>query len=112
MFLTLLAQVDPSPSPTTSSPGGGLGGLIIFLPFVFLIFFSMRKQGRQRRLQQDLVSSLEVGDEIETIAGFYGRIRRLEPDVVYVELAPSVEIKMARGAVRRKVVHDLEDPPR
>lgn len=103
MLFALLAQTA-SPSPT-AEPTGGLGStLIIFLPFAALLFFMMRKQGKQRREHMSLMQSIQVGDEIETVAGMYGTVRRADDEALWVELAPSVEVKMARGAVRRKVV--------
>lgn len=104
MLLALLAQTT-SPSPGATSPSGGLGStLIIFLPFAALLFFMMRKQGKQRREHLALVDSIGVGDEIETVAGMYGTVRRTSDDALWIEVAPSVEVKMSRGAVRRKVV--------
>ena len=109
MLFALLAQ---TPTPT-GSPGtsGGLGSLIIFLPFAALLFFMMRKQGRQRREHMALVQSVQAGDEVETIAGMFGTVRRTEDDVLFVEMAPGVEMKVARGAIRRKVVRLDETPP-
>jgi preprotein translocase subunit YajC len=103
MFITVLNTLAQSPGPSPPATTGGGGGLIIFLPFVLLLFWMMRKQGRQRRQHMELVASIQVGDEVETVAGMFGRVRRADEDALYVELAPSVEVKMLRGAVRRKV---------
>ena len=104
MLLFLLAQ-SPTPSGSGTGASGGLSSLLIFLPFAALLFFMMRKQGKQRREHMALVQSIGVGDEIETIAGMFGIVRKTADDAVWIELAPGVEVKMARGAVRRKIVH-------
>ena len=38
-----------------------------------------------------------------TTAGLYGRIVELSDDNMYLQVAPGVELKFARGAVARKV---------
>ena len=100
MFLTL-AQ--------TPKPGGGGGSFLIFLPLILLFYFFMiRPQRRQRDAMQQLMASLQVGDEIETIAGTFGTIRQLSEDFAWVEIAPGTTVKMARRAIRRKVVEEQE----
>ncbi len=103
LIASLLAQ-SPTPSPEGTT-GGGLGGLIIFLPFIALFFFMMRRQGKQRREHMELVQSIQIGDEIETVAGMYGHVRRLSDEALWVEMAPNVEVKIARASVRRKVLN-------
>jgi len=100
MLLTILAQT-PTPSPAQST---GTASLLIFLLPVALIVFMMRKQGRQRREHIDLVSRIEVGDEVETVAGMFGVVKRADPDVLYVELSPGSEFKVARASIRRRVI--------
>jgi len=106
MLLALLAQ---TPTVTSTPRSGGAGSILIFLPFIALMYFFMiRPQRKLRQQQAALLRSLEVGDEIETVAGMFGRISRMDDTTVWVELAPGMTIRMSRGAVRRKVV---ETPP-
>ena len=86
MIFTLLAQ---TPTPTTSpasGPTGGFGNLIILLPiFALLYFFMIRPQKRARQSQAQIMRSIEVGDEIETVAGMFGRVTRADDMTVFVE---------------------------
>jgi len=105
----ILAQTaSPSPGAGTS---GGLGGLVIFLPLILVMVYMFRKQGRQRRMHLEQIQSLSIGDEVETIAGMFGRIRKLSDNEVWVELAPGTEVKMARMAIRRRVIPTDEGQP-
>jgi preprotein translocase subunit YajC len=103
-MLSLLAQTADPTGTATPSAGGGIAAFLPFLLIILLFVFMMRKQGRQRRQHMDLVTSVEIGDEVETIAGMFGTVRRATDDMLWVELAPGAEVKMARAAVRRKVM--------
>lgn len=87
--------------------------LASMLPILLLValfwFVLIRPQRRMRQRQMDLVRSIELGDEVETIGGVYGTVRRLEPDVIWLEIAAGTTIKVTRGAVRRKVVEAPSD---
>lgn len=94
---------------TTDSKGSPLGGLVLFLPLIVLFYFMMiRPQKARARQQMELMQSLAVGDEIETVGGIFGTVRRADDDFIWLEAAPGVELKVSRGAVRRKVY--VEEP--
>ena len=51
------------------------------------------------------MATLDVGDEVMTGSGFYGCITEVDDDTVRMELAPGLEVKVARRAVAAKVPH-------
>jgi preprotein translocase subunit YajC len=78
---------------------------LIFILFLFAIlyFLMWRPQQRRIRAMQALQSSLQLGDEIITSAGFLGTIRRFDGEVVTIELSPGVEARVNRRAISGKV---------
>jgi preprotein translocase subunit YajC len=78
---------------------------LIFILFLFAIlyFLMWRPQQRRIRAMQALQSSLQLGDEIITTAGFLGTIRRFDGEVVTIELSPGVEARVNRRAISGKV---------
>ena len=80
---------------------GNAGLLIIYVVAFIAIFYFMaiRPQQRQRRAHQTLLSTLKKGDRIVTAAGIYGTVKRVEENIVVVEIAKGVTIKIARRAV-------------
>ena len=80
-------------------------GSLIFLVLIFGVFYFLLIRPQQRRLKslQSLQSSLQLGDEIITSAGFLGTIRRFDGDVVTIELSPGVEARVNRRAISGKV---------
>jgi preprotein translocase subunit YajC len=74
--------------------------VIYIVLFAAIIYFMMIKpQQKARRAQQDLLSSLKKGDRVMTTAGIFGTVKRIEDDVVQVEIARGVTMKITRRAV-------------
>ncbi len=86
---------------------GGQGGLtslmLLLLMGVFFYFLLIRPQQRRARQQRALIDSLDVGDEVMTIGGLYGTIRRLDEDRVTLEVAPGVDLQYAKSAIARRL---------
>jgi preprotein translocase subunit YajC len=59
----------------------------------------IRPQRRRSAELSEMVAGLSVGDEIVTAGGMYGHIRRMDEDVLTVEIAPEITVRVARGAV-------------
>ncbi|MHB8512511.1 MAG: preprotein translocase subunit YajC [Actinomycetota bacterium] len=91
-----------------SSAGQYTNFIFIGLLFAAMYFLMIRPQQKRRREFMSLLASLEVGDEVETIAGIFGTIRRLDDDHAWVEVAAGTTLKMSRGAIRRKIVAEEE----
>jgi preprotein translocase subunit YajC len=84
--------------------GQGSGQLVILILLVGVFYFLLiRPQQRRLRSLQALQSSLQLGDEIITSAGFLGTIRRFDGEVVTIELSPGVEARVNRRAISGKI---------
>ena len=70
--------------------------LFMILIFYFLLY---RPQQKAKTARDEMLSSLQVGTKIITAGGIYGTITALDAEVVTIEIADSVEIKITRGAV-------------
>jgi preprotein translocase subunit YajC len=80
-------------------------GALILLAVTFLLMWVLFILPQQRRLKahQALVARLEVGDEVMATSGFYGTVTELDDEVVHLELAPGTVVRIARGAVARRL---------
>ena len=54
--------------------------------------------------------TLHVGDEIVTAGGIRGHVRDLDEEVLKVEIAPDVEVRLDRRAVAAVVPEDEDEP--
>jgi preprotein translocase subunit YajC len=77
--------------------------LPILLLIVLMYFMLIRPQQKRMRAQQALLAAVQEGDEVLTTAGIYGFITAMEGDVVWVEIAEGVEVRVAKGAIARRV---------
>lgn len=81
--------------------------LIFGLMYAVLIL----PQQRRNREHKQLLASLEVGDEVLLNSGIHGFLTAVGDDIVWIEVAEKVELKVSRSAVAGKVVEpdDSED---
>jgi preprotein translocase subunit YajC len=84
--------------------------IVIAVTFLLLWLLILRPQQRRVRDHQMLVRALEEGDEVVLTAGIFGRIARLGPEEMTLEVAPGVELRVARQAVLRRVEHAADEP--
>jgi len=75
------------------------GFLIIIVAFAFLWLVLVRPQKRRQVQQRKMLSELRPGQEVLTAGGIYGRVTRLAEEEVTVEIAPELEIRVARRAI-------------
>ena len=72
---------------------------ILVVAFYFLL---IRPQRVRSKKAQELMSSLQRGDEVVTIGGFHGRIKDIREDVIIVTIASGVDVKVNKSAVSKK----------
>jgi preprotein translocase subunit YajC len=75
--------------------------LLIFIAVMggLLWLLVIRPQRRRTTEHSALMSALSVGDEIVTAGGMYGRVTGIDEEVLTVEIAPSITVRVARGAI-------------
>ena len=77
--------------------------IVLAITFLLLWVIFILPQQRRVRAHQALVASVQPGDQVILSAGIYGRIVDLGPEDMTLEVAPGVEVRVARQAVLRLV---------
>lgn len=94
---------------------GGSGNFTFLISLVLMVaifyFLLIRPQQRRARQQRDLVQSLDVGDEVVTIGGMFGRIMDMDGESVTLDVGSGTRIRFLKQAVARKFVEDAERAP-
>lgn len=96
-------QVDsspPAPAPS-GGPAGILGSPIFFLVAMLLLMWALliRPQQRRDKEMKSMLSQIEKGDGIVTTGGLHGKVTGVTDDVLTVEIAQNVRVKLSRSAV-------------
>jgi preprotein translocase subunit YajC len=74
--------------------------IIIVAMFALLWLFLIRPQRQRAQQHRELLTKVNVGDEILTIGGLYGTVLAIdEDDDLKIEIAPGTEVRVARRAV-------------
>ena len=95
----------PSMPPTAPQGGGGPGGILgspIFVLVAMLLLtwaLFIRPQQRRDRDQKSMLSQIEKGDSIVTTGGIHARVIGVTDNVLTVEIAQNVRVKLDRSHV-------------
>ena len=74
--------------------------IIIVALFALLWLFLIRPQRARAQAHRELVTRVNVGDEILTVGGLYGNVIEIdEDDDLMLEIAPGTQVRIARRAV-------------
>ncbi len=90
--------------------GGGMEG-IIMLVIMFAIFYLLLIRPQQKRAKQhkQLVENLKSGDQVVTAGGIHGKIVAVQEDIITLEIASNVRIKINRPSIIGTKTDQLED---
>jgi len=90
------------------SGGGGAGGLgsmlsgplpMLILMFAIFYFLLIRPQQKKAKTHREMLNNLRKGDNVLTAGGMFGRVTGLDEQVVILEIAPQVRVKVNRGSI-------------
>lgn len=101
MFGLAIAQAAPEAG---AQAGGGMMAQfqgLIPLVFMFAIFYFLliRPQQKKAKEHRALLDALKKGDQVVTAAGIHGKVTALDDQVVTLEIAPGVNVKINKGYI-------------
>jgi len=107
--LTTTEEGGTTEGAQAEGPGGFAGifasyGTWVWLAVLVVAFYFLliRPQRMRTKKSQELVSSLQRGDEVVTVGGFHGRIKDIREDVIIVTIASGVDVKINKSSVSGK----------
>ena len=87
----------------------GLTSILMLVPMILIFyFFLIRPQKKKEKAEKLMRENLQVGDEILTIGGIYGRVISLKEDAMVIESkSDHSKLTIARWAMQQNLtVHD------
>ena len=86
-----------------AGPGAVPPSIVSFAPLalVFVVFYLLliRPQQQKAKEHRVMLANLKKNDEIITNGGLYGRVLAIAEDVVTVEIAPNVKVRVSRPQI-------------
>ena len=91
-------------SPVGGASAGGMMAQfqgMIPLVFMFAIFYFLliRPQQKKAKEHRALLDALKKGDLVVTAGGMHGKVTALDDQVVTLEIAPGVNVKVNKGFI-------------
>jgi preprotein translocase subunit YajC len=84
--------------------------ILIVAMFALLWLFLIRPQRARAQAHRELLTKVNVGDEVLTVGGLYGSVIEIvDDDDLMLEIAPGTQVRIARRAVAAVVPPDEEE---
>ena len=98
--MNFLAYAMGGGTPGAGGQGGGFGAFIpLILMFAIFYFLLIRPQQKKAKQHKAVLASLKKGDRVVSSGGLHGVITGLSDDVITLEIAPKVRVKVSRGSI-------------
>ena len=75
------------------------GIIMMVLMFAVFYFLLIRPQQKRAKEHKALIEDLKTGDDVVTAGGVHGKVAALEADIITVEIATGVKIKVNRSSI-------------
>ena len=100
MFAT---QAYAQAAGATAANGGLIGTIISFAPLILIFiafwFLMIRPQTKRMKEQQAAIQAVKKGDDVTTAGGIVGKVTKVSDDVVEVEIAQGVRVKVVKSTL-------------
>lgn len=108
-----MPQLASALAPIVAQEGDGGGNLLGFLlPLLILgglfyvILYLPRR--RQQKKAEEMLSAINIGDEIRTIGGIFGTVRSEDDDSYTIDLGDGNRMRIAKRAIAERFGDDAE----
>jgi len=81
--------------------------LLVFVVIAFMLYTTYSQQRRAKRNQEQLQRMVKKGDEVLTVGGMFGTVRKVGDDYVVLEVADRTKVRFLRRAIR-EIVNEEE----
>ena len=80
--------------------GSAFTPLIFLFTFMILLYFmSVRPQQKRAKELQNMMNSLEKGDEVIAASGILGKVKEIKGDYVAIEVSENITFKLQKNAI-------------
>jgi preprotein translocase subunit YajC len=101
-ILTIMAQASPQAGASSMNML-----LMMGLMIIVFYFFMIRPQMKRQKEMTKFRAALQKGDKIVTTGGIYGKIDEIKDNIIILEVAANVKLKVDKSVVLK----DMSDAP-
>lgn len=88
---------------TSSGPAGFVSFIPLVLIFVIFYFLLIRPQQRKSKDHREMLDKLKKNDDVMTAGGMFGKVVSLTDNVVTLEIAQNVRVRVSRPNISQLV---------
>ncbi len=91
---------------------GGQGGILLIWILVFFgifYFLAIRPQRKQKQAHREMVAMMKRGDEVVTIGGMFGTVRKIGDDWIELEVGRGTRVRFLKRAISSIVSEEEEE---
>ncbi len=98
---------------SSAQPPAGVGLILQFVPFIgiFVLFYFLlvRPQQQRNKARRLMIENLKKGERVLTTGGLIGTLTHLSTDIVTLQIAEGVRVKIKRSYVEEVQKQDLTE---
>jgi preprotein translocase subunit YajC len=91
------------PPGGAGAPAGGMAAFQQMIPLIFMFaifyFLLIRPQQKKAKEHKALLEAIKKGDNVITAGGVHGKVNGVEENIVTLEIAPGVNIKITKSYI-------------
>ena len=98
-------EIQVLPGGAEEAPGGGIfgGPILLFAGMIILMWaLLIRPQQRQQKQHREMLTKIQKGDQVVTTGGLHGRVLGISDEILTVEIASGVRVKLSRSGVQSR----------
>ena len=101
-----MVSIAYAADPAAGAAGGFASFIPLILIFVVFYFLLIRPQQKQAKQHRAFLADLKKGNKIVTKGGIHGTITGITDNVISLEIAKDIVVKMSRDAVAGSLSKD------
>lgn len=105
----LVAAQEKPAGPAGGCAGGVQSFPLLIIMLMIMYFVWLRPVTKERRAHQQMIEALKRGDEVVTQAGIFGRVVDISENIITLEVAKNVKIRVLRNTVAKKAAERAPD---
>lgn len=98
----MITLISSAYANEVAAPNPISGFIPLILIFTIFYFFIIRPQQKKIKDHQNMVNNLKKGDVVITSGGIYGKINKINDEIIDLEIANDVLVKVAKSTITNK----------